>query len=452
MKIEEISNHYVQDFLRAVQKEIKAKEVHEKILLELYQHIEDAAFYYMENGMQEEEAWDFAVKSMGNASSIGKELNQTYQKRNPFFPLFIIGISFLIAVLGMIRVIKPYGIFHLFCQKKFLFLIYGGLLLLFIIYSGTIIFKYINFIRTFLFFIWGIYGSAWGIMALFRVFHREGNFLYPCYILINYCYTALYALSLLTILLLVFYELNIKKEIKNSYKSICFFTMVCFLDRQILGSYVLSAVIILTISFIIFLLYFDGNDKRRKWIKISLVLGIFCFFYTPFIYSEITIYQNAKLENNNSEDSILVQSLLKKATNWGTADLVLNTEEQTIWEDSLPKYYQIDYRVTYWILKYGIFPALLLLGIVFGLYIILWDTICKINNKTNRLLASSCFFCLILQFILYLAGNFGFQLGWFCNFPIISEGVSSITVNSIFIGIILTFYRYDRIWNINFSS
>ena len=126
MKIEEISNHYVQDFLRAVQKEIKAKEVHEKILLELYWHIEDAAFYYMENGMQEEEAWNFAVKSMGNASSIGKELNQTYQKRNPFFPLFIIGISFLIAVIGMIRVIKPYGIFHLFCQKKFLFLIYGG--------------------------------------------------------------------------------------------------------------------------------------------------------------------------------------------------------------------------------------------------------------------------------------------------------------------------------------
>ncbi len=30
-------------------------------------------------------------------------------------------------------------------------------------------------------------------------------------------------------------------------------------------------------------------------------------------------------------------------------------------EDLLPQYYQIDYHIAYWILKYGIFPAAFIL-------------------------------------------------------------------------------------------
>lgn len=190
---------------------------------------------------------------------------------------------------------------------------------------------------------------------------------------------------------------------------------------------------------------------KSKFLKIFSVLGIFCFFYAPFIHSELTIYQNASLERTYLDDNVLIQSLLKKAQNWGTADISLNAEEQIPFEDILPKYYQIDYRIAYWILKYGIFPASILLFTVLGLYIILWNTIHKISNKTNRFLSYACFFCLALQFTLYLIGNFGFQLGWFCSFPILSEGISSMTVNIIFIGVILTLYRHDTIFSLHTS-
>lgn len=476
MNLEKIPNNEVQEFLAAVQKEIKAKEIHETILLELYHHIEDAASSNMENGFTKEEAWHFALISMGDASQIGKELNQTHQKRNPLFPLLIIGISFLIALLGNLKTPRPYGIPHHFQRNQFLYLTYGGLLLLFFIKSGSFIFKHRKGVFQVFWGIWGIYGFAWGITRFFQTFHIDGDFLYPCYFLVNRAYTTLYAFSLLSIVMLAYYEsfLFIQDEtternmgvyskmamiskLKISCYSMLLFSIICFLDQHILGAYGLSAVFILTLSFIGVILFSDRNCLKVKCGKVACALGIFCLFYLPFIQSEFTTYQReTQAARSNSDlpfrDNMQIQSLLKKAQNWGMADIsAFRMEVDTQLEDILPQYYQIDYRIAYWILKYGIFPAAFLLIGVLTLYFILWKATQTICNRTYRLFAYACFFCLILQFVLYFIGNLGFQFTWFCNFPIISEGISSITGNILLIGVILIFYRYDRVLTIQFS-
>lgn len=446
MNLEKIPNNEVQEFLKTVQKEIKAKEIHHTVILELYHHIEDAASCNIENGLTEEEAWHLALISMGNASQIGKELNHTHQKRNPILPLFIIGISFFIAILEKLRTPRPYGIPHHFQRNQLLYLAYGGLLLLFFIKLGPFIFKHIKKVFSVFLGIWGIYGFSWGIIQFFQALHMEGNFLYPCYILVNYNHTVLYSFTLLNILFLTYCEITMKSKSKTSYDSILLFAIICFLDKHILAKYGLSAVFILMLSFIGVILFSYKNGLKIKCIKVICTFGIFCLFYLPFLQSELTIYQNEMQAEQFSNDNILIQSLLEKAQTWGTADIsAFCTEKDTQLEKIMPQYYQIDYRIAYWILKYGIFPAAFILIGVLGLYFILWTATQTICNRTYRLFAYACFFCLTLQFLLYFIGNLGFQLAWFCNFPIISEGISSITVNILLIGVILIFYCYDRV-------
>ncbi len=129
-----IPYYEVQEFLKIVQKELKEKEVQETVILELYHHIKDSAFYNMENGLKEEEAWHVALEFMGNPSLVGKELNHSHQKRK----------SFLIAILGNLRTLRPYGISHHFQRNQFLYLIYGGFLLLFFIKLGSFLFKHVK--------------------------------------------------------------------------------------------------------------------------------------------------------------------------------------------------------------------------------------------------------------------------------------------------------------------
>lgn len=454
MNLEKIPNYEVQEFLKTVQKEIKAKEIHETVILELYHHIEDSASYNMENGLTEEEAWHFALESMGNASLIGKELNRAHQKRNPILPLSIIAISFLIALLGNLRAPRSYGIPHHFQRSQFLYLAYGGLLLLFFIKSGSFILKNVKRVFNVFWGIWGIYGFSWGIIQFFQALHMEGDFLYPCYILVNCTYTVLYAFTLLNILILAYYEISMESKLKNSYYSILLFAIICFLDKHILANYGLSAVFILMLGFIGVIFSSYRNCLKIKCIKIACTLGIFCLFYFPFIQSELTTYQKEmQVELSfDDNDNILIQSLLGKAQFWGMADIsAFHMKEDTQLEDILPQYYQIDYRIAYWILKYGIFPAIFILIGVLRLYFTLWRVTQMICNRTYRLFAYACLFCLILQFSFYFIGNLGFQLAWFCNFPIISEGISSITVNIILIGTILIFYRYDMVLTVNFS-
>jgi cell division protein FtsW (lipid II flippase) len=69
----------------------------------------------------------------------------------------------------------------------------------------------------------------------------------------------------------------------------------------------------------------------------------------------------------------------------------------------------------------------------------------KIRNNMGKVLALSCILILILQFIIYAFGNFGYQLGWFCNFPYISEGNYSIITNTILVGLACSAYRYDKV-------
>jgi cell division protein FtsW (lipid II flippase) len=83
--------------------------------------------------------------------------------------------------------------------------------------------------------------------------------------------------------------------------------------------------------------------------------------------------------------------------------------------------------------------------IIVAAYAMLIRMVAKIKNRLGKVLSFSCILTLVLQFVIYTMGNFGFQFGWFCNFPFISEGNISIITNAILVGLACSVYRYDKV-------
>jgi len=51
---------------------------------------------------------------------------------------------------------------------------------------------------------------------------------------------------------------------------------------------------------------------------------------------------------------------------------------------------------------------------------------------------------LLVQTMLYIAGNLGYQYEYFTNLPLVSEGKISIVINMLLLGFIFSAYRYDK--------
>ena len=93
------SNLKIAEFLNTVCKQIRCEEVHDDIKLELKNHIIELAEDDISSGISEGEAVNKALSNMGDAASIGKELNKCH-KPKPEWGLMILTILF--ASVGLI--------------------------------------------------------------------------------------------------------------------------------------------------------------------------------------------------------------------------------------------------------------------------------------------------------------------------------------------------------------
>ena len=75
--VHKVLNH----FLEEVDEQIGYQPMHAAINEELRAHIEDKAHVYMEYGVEEEEAYEKAVRDMGDASALGIEMHEAHHLR-----------------------------------------------------------------------------------------------------------------------------------------------------------------------------------------------------------------------------------------------------------------------------------------------------------------------------------------------------------------------------------
>jgi cell division protein FtsW (lipid II flippase) len=259
------------------------------------------------------------------------------------------------------------------------------------------------------------------------------------------------------------------------------------ISSQFLGGYFMTANLILIITVYSTLLYMiaagmlEGEIRTRvfSWIlSLVAVLAVFSFSNKDILKYDLQqcFYPEEVAQNyfDDAYNSILVRNLVGRAKIIGTIELgqeelksyfigewyfknmdsfqydykkqIIEHGDVKTFEDILPQHYQNNYRIAYWVLKYGWIPSIVLLLIVLAAYGMLIRMVVKIRNKIGKVLSLSCSLALGLQFLIYVMGNLGFQFGWFCNLPFISEGNSSIITNMIFVGLACSAYRYDKVF------
>lgn len=91
-------NNIVQEYLEGVCSEIKRKKIHPEIKDELVTHMEEAYEYFLEQGMNEERAVEEAVKQMGEAAAVGKQLNKVHRQWPDWLLLMD---TFLLSIIGL---------------------------------------------------------------------------------------------------------------------------------------------------------------------------------------------------------------------------------------------------------------------------------------------------------------------------------------------------------------
>lgn len=462
-------------FLEDVAEQIQYKPIREEIKVELAAHIEDRKAEYMEQGMEASKAERNAVEDMGNAVEVGAQLNEvrSLQKNQPAVLLVMALVA--IGILGNVRLMlaEQSGL-RLFSFFYFVFGIASFTILYLDGYHKLI--KNIKKMNT-------IILSTWFLYLLINLVQRKtGNALLFKFTGISMIF-ALQLLSIPTIVSMVYS--NRSKKYKPFLLVTALLSSMIYIATQVVDEYILAANLIQIITVYAALIYMIGSrmlaGKQKQqifsWIlSLGVVTAVFIITFSgnwkyeveQFIYPERVVKDNW----DDSYNSILVKDLLGKAELVGSISLSQDelmayytdewyfdnlddfhykykmqfVDEATITlEDILPQHYQNNYRIAYWILKYGWLPAIFLLSIIGATYIVLMKMAGRITNKMGKVLAFSCLAALILQFVFYFLGNIGYQFAWFCNFPFISEGVCSITTNMILAGLACSAYRYDRV-------
>lgn len=474
----------VRDFLWDVRQQIQYKPAAGRICLELLDHIEDKSSDYQNQGIKEEEAYRRAVQDMGEPAPLGVMLNEEHKVRTPWPLVGIIGIC---LALGLIRNFYEYGniqedgmiesILYVLSYSKYFFIGSAALFITaikgypWIVRKGTLFTK--------IFFL---------LAAIITCLSFVNNYLRQP--------RSLYMLDMPIILLslpilMVFAYGNRQKGYKGLFLTMTAFAAVLWFTGRNTDTYFnyIYKVIFMLTGFIMIMVMVKGFYFKVSKIRAMLLVCLFTAAiagawnaksYSPTAQYIQLFFQPEKQAFGWSDDGyngVLVKELLSRAEPVG--EVKLTQEEMaeyktTEWYFSplpddktgyltrdleylqkrgeridltniLPQHYHNNYRIAFWILHYGLIPAIILLAGIGGMCVMLFFVSFRIRNHLGRMISLCCSMAITWQVVFYVSGNLGYQLGKFPALPFISEGLASCTANMILAGIVISAYRYDRV-------
>ncbi|MFT4146026.1 MAG: permease prefix domain 1-containing protein [Mobilitalea sp.] len=465
-------------FLEDVVEQIQYIPAREEVKAELTAHIEDRKEEYREQGMEELTAYNKAIEDMGDAIEIGIRMNEVRKLQSNKPALLLIMSLFALGVMGNIRLIITTNSGDWF--RHLFYFLFGFMVFGVIYYFGYQ--KLVGNSRK----ITAILLGVWGLYLLLSILNRFINSYY-LFRLTGLSFIFGMELLCIPVIIAIIYLNRSKKQVPFlistiSTASIIVITTMLIRDYTLIANLILLVSITFTLLFMIMKGMLVGKTRNLifGWvISAGIVVTTFIAAFNVnngrwnYILEQ-GFYPEKVIQDtwDDSYNSILIKKLLGQAEVVGTIELSQDElmgyytgtwyfddidefdykykmqfvePEEIRLENILPQHYQNNYRIAYWILKYGWLPAAILIGIIVAAYGMLIRMVGLIKNKMGKALAFSSVTALILQTVLYFLGNFGYQFGWFCNLPLISEGLCSITTNMILVGLACSAYRYDKV-------
>jgi hypothetical protein len=482
------NNDDVRQFMQDVQDQIQYKPIVTELCNELYQHMEERQDEYMDQGMDQQKAARAALQDLGDPSEIGVLLNQIHRVENPRFLLF--GILALVVVGGIYQItyhIQSYWYAEdsaatqlLYLIKENIHIMMGIPLLFAVIYLGYpwLIKHSRSLLKGFV-----VYSV---IVFLLNLSNMVGFTPDNLRFYLWNIYMLELPILMLSVPILMIFSYKIRNKWRYSFLTpIAIYAVIAFFGALRSGGFVgyTYEVIFLIASFFMFLLMaykrFFSKNRRRSMIAVALlcvtVLSIWGYNKRGSLeyYFKQCFYPDTVANDYLSDayNSLLIKDLLSRANLIGEVELseqemisyfdyswyydgiikVDNREwrrepiELSGLEDILPQHYHNNYMIAYFILSYGWLPGIFLILLLTGICFWLISIALQIRNPMGQLTALSAALCITLQVVFYIMGNLGYQFGYFCVLPYLSEGKVNHITNILLTGILISAYRYDKV-------
>lgn len=459
----------VTHFLNEVTDQISYEPLRPSIRQELESHILDRMEDYESQGFTREDAESQSLKDMGDALTIGIELNEAHRIQKSPLLLFITAFLLLTGfVFSSLVIWSPVQTVY-----AILYYIPGVILLVFIVLKGYPLFiRYRRKLAIFIGFLYLLQISLF-ILSLFSG-RRFG--------IVNTSFFATLLLVPVITTLLYFFR-HSKKKLLAIFVG-CTYAWLPFMYTSSWFIWEIAIIIFLLSTFgtVCFMIHREIIKGRKKYLY-SAALGLLLFLGSPLLLSDSgkRTMENFLFPQNSvnrtlddTYNAILIQELLSRTPlnhgleltpdemmDYGTGawyftritskkqgydpkSVHYNVEDVTLW-DILPQHYYNNYIISVFILMYGWIAGLMFIGVIGAFFFLLFTIIRKIHGHLASSLAFACGQCLLWQTVFYLLGNFGYQYSNFPNLPLISEGKLSIIFNMLLLGLIFSAYRFDHV-------
>lgn len=471
----------VKIFIQDVTDQIQYRMIRPDIKKELLSHIEDRVEEYENSGEIRDSAVSKAVRQMGKPVDIGISLNSVRKTKENWWIIGFGIFAILLAVIGNVRELNDRG-FGI-----------GGLLYTFHLPIGVSLFLYfylkgyeilVRKTKAIVYILCGIISLETISLLLRRSIISNNGSLWGNIWSRLFSPAIIGSILLITVPLIVIAIYGIRQRgLLAILMAFTTMVLVLVLSGFQLGFTIVTNELIAILALVIIIGIMIANNvligkKKQLWLWYSI--GIIALFgsYTVVnnkLANADVAYNLARCIEPESVkhdylsyayDSITIRDLLSKAKLFGSvtlaqeewnamqlkADDVVTIENDIVAADSflnsaLPQYYNKNYRIAYWVVKYGWCIGGLLVILVATFYICLVALSSKIQNKLAKVLSIACSISLLLQFVFYFLSNMGYLYGNSVNLPLISDGMSSIVANMLMLGCVLGAYRYDYVWN-----
>lgn len=468
----------VKSFIQDVTEQIQYRPIRPEIKEEFLSHIEDRVDEYENEGESRDNAIKTTVLQMGEPVNIGMSLNSVRRTRDNWWGIGFGIFAILLAVIGFVREWTEIG-FEIKTLFRAYYLPVGiGLFVFFYLKGYEILVKRTKVI---LYILCGIIALEAIILLLRKlsIVIQFSIWIYP--ILFSASVVGSILIVIVPLIVIVIYGIRLRGKFAILLAYITM-ELILILSGLQLGFRIVTNELIAIFTLIIILGIMISKDilkgkKKQLWIwycigAVSLI-GSYGVINNTLPIASVSYNLERFIDPDSVEhdffdyayDSITIRELLSKAKPLGSVTLSqedlnrIQSKEQgrvsitdpvtkeDFLKDTLPQYYNKNYRITYWIVEHGWIIGGALIVVVSSLYISLTVISTRIKNQLAKMLSISCSVCLLLQFIFYLLSNLGYRYGNSVNLPLISDGLCSIIANIMLFGCILGAYRYDQVWN-----
>ena len=430
----------IREYIDNVCNQIRYKPIRNEIAEELTNHLEECKENYIQDGMKETEAELNAVKQMGDAEKVGKQLNKIHRPKLDVKLLLIIGIVLFFSILVALTranslncdIIELNGMSNYETEQTQMSKYFIGLLL-------------------------GVGSSILIYFFDYRKLNKISNYLYIGATLSLFVLSSvtlalpLYVLSFIGFLQEtdgeskqikgISINLKLLKLLMLSILSLVFFTFIPSLATGLILA--ITYLIISTVKLVM------SNNKKGLSILLCLVASISLLGVIGICNNEHLI---TRLKSSYYPESdplgygyigVNQQKIIDSAKTFGTAH---NTSEAIKIFDEGTNYAFISILAHYgWIVSGIMLLAIVLLNVKLIINAV------KIKDTYGKLIIIGIASLFILQTVFNILMNFNLGTKADFNIPLISYGNINLVINMMTLALVLSIYRRKDIIIDNFG-